>query len=340
MAFTKAFGNLKLVLLNGDKLPAKQEALKEAVVEIVNCRKGDPAYPLFKTVAIEQDCCFCTLIIEKFALTSREILAGRGFSRLLLAGILLDTGKLTNWCFGLPCRGYVSHELGIDMDLYALVFGESVLNYAMAISLYRTMSLEKIHASSGQNFFMKNGNIFFHTTIQKTATAVALLKEVQLTPLPSMAAPPSLVHQTTGQGTSSTQIQWPSKGSPACFTNLKAEAVLLILQCTRHLKSLDELVKTFTEIPLSSNLLEGQIPMTAAKRSSLSFPKLVSLDLGANELNSSFEGACKLENDSIHKPAEHIRTHYMSTESLDPEKGLTVILQKLKTLSAALSDLD
>ncbi|XP_048235002.1 sodium/hydrogen exchanger 6 isoform X3 [Ricinus communis] len=48
----------------------------------------------------------------------------------------------------------VLKELGTDMNLYALVFGESVLNDAMAISLYRTMSLVKSHASSGSNFFM------------------------------------------------------------------------------------------------------------------------------------------------------------------------------------------
>ncbi|KAK6941182.1 Cation/H+ exchanger [Dillenia turbinata] len=48
----------------------------------------------------------------------------------------------------------IFQELGTDMNLYALVFGESVLNDAMAISLYRTMSLVNSHASSGQNFFM------------------------------------------------------------------------------------------------------------------------------------------------------------------------------------------
>ncbi|XP_048235001.1 sodium/hydrogen exchanger 6 isoform X2 [Ricinus communis] len=48
----------------------------------------------------------------------------------------------------------IFQELGTDMNLYALVFGESVLNDAMAISLYRTMSLVKSHASSGSNFFM------------------------------------------------------------------------------------------------------------------------------------------------------------------------------------------
>ncbi|KAJ8759661.1 hypothetical protein K2173_009745 [Erythroxylum novogranatense] len=48
----------------------------------------------------------------------------------------------------------IFQELGTDMNLYALVFGESVLNDAMAISLYRTMSMLKSHPSSGQNFFM------------------------------------------------------------------------------------------------------------------------------------------------------------------------------------------
>ncbi|CAI0457869.1 unnamed protein product [Linum tenue] len=48
----------------------------------------------------------------------------------------------------------IFQELGTDMNLYALVFGESVLNDAMAISLYRTMSLARSHVSSGQNFFM------------------------------------------------------------------------------------------------------------------------------------------------------------------------------------------
>ncbi|KAA8521382.1 hypothetical protein F0562_012056 [Nyssa sinensis] len=53
-----------------------------------------------------------------------------------------------------PPQGMIppSAELGTNWNLYALVFGEFVLNDAMAISLYRTMSLVKSHASSGQNF--------------------------------------------------------------------------------------------------------------------------------------------------------------------------------------------
>uniref|UniRef100_A0A3Q7G643 Cation/H+ exchanger transmembrane domain-containing protein n=1 Tax=Solanum lycopersicum TaxID=4081 RepID=A0A3Q7G643_SOLLC len=48
----------------------------------------------------------------------------------------------------------IFQELGTDVNLYALVFGESVLNDAMAISLYRTMSLVRSHMSTDQNYFM------------------------------------------------------------------------------------------------------------------------------------------------------------------------------------------
>ncbi|KAG6416394.1 hypothetical protein SASPL_123824 [Salvia splendens] len=48
----------------------------------------------------------------------------------------------------------IFQELGTDVNLYALVFGESVLNDAMAISLYRTMSSVRSHMSSDQNLFM------------------------------------------------------------------------------------------------------------------------------------------------------------------------------------------
>ncbi|KAJ6848029.1 uncharacterized protein M6B38_116025 [Iris pallida] len=48
----------------------------------------------------------------------------------------------------------IFQELGTDTNLYALVFGESVLNDAMAISLYRTMSSVRSNASSGQNLFL------------------------------------------------------------------------------------------------------------------------------------------------------------------------------------------
>nr|BAJ34110.1 unnamed protein product [Eutrema halophilum] len=48
----------------------------------------------------------------------------------------------------------IFQELGTDVNLYALVFGESVLNDAMAISLYRTMSLVNRQSSTGEHFLM------------------------------------------------------------------------------------------------------------------------------------------------------------------------------------------
>ncbi|XP_077253775.1 uncharacterized protein LOC143892795 [Tasmannia lanceolata] len=96
LSYYDLFGSLKLVLLDGHKLPTKQEALKEALVEIFNCKQVNSLYPWVETVTVGEDCSCCTLIAEKFALTSPEILAGQGFSRLLLSGILLDTENLTN----------------------------------------------------------------------------------------------------------------------------------------------------------------------------------------------------------------------------------------------------
>ncbi|KAL3522924.1 hypothetical protein ACH5RR_015758 [Cinchona calisaya] len=96
LSYYDLFGSLKLVLLNCIKLPPKQEALKEALVEIFSCGKLDNAYPWVENATSAEEASCCTLIAENFLLTTPEILAGKGFSRLLLAGILLDTGNLTN----------------------------------------------------------------------------------------------------------------------------------------------------------------------------------------------------------------------------------------------------
>lgn len=48
---------------------------------------------------------------------------------------------------------------------------------------------------------------------------------------------------------------------------------------------------------------------------------------------------CKLDKDSIKNIAEHIKTSYFATEAVAPEKGLTDILLKLRTLSSSLADL-
>ncbi|KAK3038394.1 hypothetical protein RJ639_030560 [Escallonia herrerae] len=56
-------------------------------------------------------------------------------------------------------------------------------------------------------------------------------------------------------------------------------------------------------------------------------------------LSASGSRSCQLEKDALHKFATHIRTKYFASNMLDGEKGLTDVLQKLTTLSAALTDL-
>ncbi|KAL2554468.1 E3 ubiquitin-protein ligase [Forsythia ovata] len=48
-------------------------------------------------------------------------------------------------------------------------------------------------------------------------------------------------------------------------------------------------------------------------------------------------GSCKLQKDAVQNLAKHIWTNHFSVESPNPEKGLTDILQKLRTLSTALT---
>lgn len=55
--------------------------------------------------------------------------------------------------------------------------------------------------------------------------------------------------------------------------------------------------------------------------------------------SASESRSCKHDKDSVHNLAKNIRTKYFSPGLFDSEKGLTDILQNLKSFSAALSDL-
>ncbi|KAJ8532872.1 hypothetical protein K7X08_015761 [Anisodus acutangulus] len=48
---------------------------------------------------------------------------------------------------------------------------------------------------------------------------------------------------------------------------------------------------------------------------------------------------CKIEKETVQSLARHIRTNYFATDSMNPDLGITDVLQKLKTLSSALTDL-
>ncbi|KAL3613831.1 hypothetical protein CASFOL_041905 [Castilleja foliolosa] len=57
-------------------------------------------------------------------------------------------------------------------------------------------------------------------------SAATLLREAKLAPLPSLAAPSSLAHQSSGQEPSSVQTQWPSGRAPCGFLSDKSKAPL------------------------------------------------------------------------------------------------------------------
>lgn len=94
------FGSLKLVLMNFHKVAPQQVAFKDSLVEIFNCKVNDAflssEYPWVKAITTREDLSCCTVIANKILELSPEILAGQGFSRLLLGAILLDTGNLKN----------------------------------------------------------------------------------------------------------------------------------------------------------------------------------------------------------------------------------------------------
>ncbi|KAH9747571.1 DHHA2 domain-containing protein [Citrus sinensis] len=80
LSYYDLFGSLKLVLINGHKLPTRQE--------------GESVYPCVETVTVGEDCSCCTVVAENFALTSPQILAGQGFSRIL---VVLDATVFTKY---------------------------------------------------------------------------------------------------------------------------------------------------------------------------------------------------------------------------------------------------
>ncbi|XLR56578.1 hypothetical protein S83_007250, partial [Arachis hypogaea] len=94
LSYYDLFGSLKIVLLKCNKISHKQEKLKHAVVEMFHCTKSETIYPWVKTITTGEESTCCTAIAEKFFTHSPEILAGKSISRILLAGILLDTGNL------------------------------------------------------------------------------------------------------------------------------------------------------------------------------------------------------------------------------------------------------
>eukprot|EP00898_Chlorokybus_atmophyticus_P005388 jgi/Chlat1/5850/Chrsp4S06231 len=89
-----AAGNLKLVLVDHNKLSSAQEGLASAVVEIVDHHKDEGLYSSAKKNIQQVGSC-TTLVAEKVSEeAAEELMFDLDFDKLMLAPILLDTGGL------------------------------------------------------------------------------------------------------------------------------------------------------------------------------------------------------------------------------------------------------
>ncbi|KAH7513016.1 hypothetical protein FEM48_Zijuj12G0151700 [Ziziphus jujuba var. spinosa] len=142
---------------------------------------------------------------------------------------------------------------------------------------------------------------------------------------------------------------------------LALQIVELILQKLSY-SFLDSFVKEGVFFAIDALLTPEKCPvLTPEKCSQLTIPVFngVQLSFDSSQKSSSREvlrclcfafaygrsapvserGSCKLENDSVYNLAKNIKTNYFSSEVFDCDKTLTDVLQKLRTFSAALSDL-
>ncbi|KAL7265164.1 hypothetical protein ACSBR1_003011 [Camellia fascicularis] len=144
------------------------------------------------------------------------------------------------------------------------------------------------------------------------------------------------------------------------FTRKDNHVLMLALQIA------DTILQKLSDIFLNSFLKEGvffaiDTLLTPEKGSQLMFPMFSGIqqsnDTSQNcaardahkclcyafdTVQSAFAsetGSCRLEKDSVHSLAKQIKTNYFDTKILNHEQGLTDILQKLRTLAAALTDL-
>lgn len=93
-----------------------------------------------------------------------------------------------------------------------------------AIPTLRRIERAAIAAATPITYHSRELLLLIHEHLQASGlaeTAAVLLKEAQLTPLPSLATPASLVHQASVQESSSIVMQWPSVRVPCGFMSDK-----------------------------------------------------------------------------------------------------------------------
>ncbi|KAL8156698.1 hypothetical protein AgCh_001704 [Apium graveolens] len=99
-----------------------------------------------------------------------------------------------------------------------------------AIPTLRRIERAAIAAATPISYHPRELLLLIHEHLQASGlatTAATLLKEARLKPLPLLAAPSSLSHQSSGQETPSVQVHWPSRNVSCAFYSDKLKSASL-----------------------------------------------------------------------------------------------------------------
>lgn len=153
-----------------------------------------------------------------------KLQVGKRLSELIRdSGSQTPTGEINRW---------QAELVQVSIELIGVVTNTGRAN-TLAATDAATPTLRRIEraaiaAATPVTYHSRELLLLIHEHLQAsglTETASLLLKEGQLTPLPSLAAPSSLAHQGSVQEPQAVQIQWPSSRIPCGFMPDKSKIV-------------------------------------------------------------------------------------------------------------------
>ncbi|XP_039018423.1 DDB1- and CUL4-associated factor homolog 1-like isoform X1 [Hibiscus syriacus] len=144
-----------------------------------------------------------------------------------LSELIRDSGGLTH---GTEQGRWQSELAQVAIELIAIVTNSGRAS-TLAATDAATPTLRRIEraaiaAATPITYHSRELLLLIHEHLQASGlaeTAASLLKEAQLTPLPSLAAPSSLAHQASMQDAPSIQLQWPSGRTPGGFFSSRSK---------------------------------------------------------------------------------------------------------------------
>ncbi|GMI88478.1 DDB1-CUL4 associated factor 1 [Hibiscus trionum] len=144
-----------------------------------------------------------------------------------LSELIRDSGGMTP---GTEQGRWQSELAQVAIELIAIVTNSGRAS-TLAATDAATPTLRRIEraaiaAATPITYHSKELLLLIHEHLQASGlseTASSLLKEAQLTPLPSLAAPSSLAHQASVQDAPSVQLQWPSGRTSGGFLSSRSK---------------------------------------------------------------------------------------------------------------------